>query len=475
MRNISIVVACVVTAVLRGGAAETPRETLVREFMTAGGVPGVVVAVVKGDSVLYRQAFGVSDLRRGTPMTLGTCMELGSIGKAFTAEVIIDLHRRRLLDLADPITRHLRDAPASWSGITIDHLLTHTSGIQNYLLDPRFRAGAYFLPAAGDDPLEAVLGGISTDSLVQLFYSLPLEFEPGWTWSYSNTGYFLLGKIAESVTREPFFAYAATELTGPLGMRRTKACEVSWKEGCLARGYVPTADGPRPARVLTSDYALSAGAWAVSGEDMIAYMKAVHRKALPSDRAGFNWRLRAPYPGHPFQYYGGRFFSTYHGKHISAHNGGTPGFSSSWMHVEEDSISIIVLANRQDYAPIDRLAWDLLAHYLPALQYPAHQVASREGEEWGEVVVAAIDSLQAGRPMPAAFAKPLRGYMESDNARGLWHWYFERGFPTAIRCVDAEISDGSRMFRYLLNTPGGVEYRLTAVVNGANELVRLSW
>lgn len=463
------------TVLIPADTTLTPQEAIVRAFMKAGEVPGLFVAVVKGDSVLFQQAFGVSDVSRHIPLTSGTCMELGSIAKAFTAEVIADLHHRNLLNLDDPITQYLPSVPSAWSDITISHLLAHSSGIQNYLLDPRFKAELYFQPDNDDNPLDGVLGEVSTDSMMSMFYSLPLEFAPGQTWSYSNTGYFLLGKVAESATHMPYFTTVEQTLTSPLGMSRTRACEESWNEGCLARGYIPTRDGLKPARVLTSSYAFSAGAWAVSGKDMIAYLKAMHRRALPADKAGLDWRLKAAFPDRPFQYYGGRFFSTYHGRHITAHNGGTPGFSSSWIYVEEDTTSIIILANRQDYAPIDHVAWDLLACYLPELRYPSDAIESPEGRKWGEVVLAAIDSVQTGGRLPSQCSQPLRSFMESENGRGLWKWYFSGGFPTLIVCVDDERSEGLRQFRFRLTASAGAEYRLTAVVNADNELIRLLW
>ncbi len=72
----------------------TPQEAMVRAFMKAGDVPGLFVAVVRDDSVLFEQAFGMADVSRQVPVTAGTCMELGSIAKAFTAEIIIDLYHR---------------------------------------------------------------------------------------------------------------------------------------------------------------------------------------------------------------------------------------------------------------------------------------------------------------------------------------------------------------------------------------------
>jgi hypothetical protein len=145
------------------------------------------------------------------------------------------------------------------------------------------------------------------------------------------------------------------------------------------------------------------------------------------------------------------------------------------MYVEEDTTSVVVLANRQDDALIDRLAWDLLAHYLPVLEYPSVEIDSPEGREWGRVVLGAIEAVRAGRSVPSVCSKPLRMFLESESGRGVWQWYFARGFPTSIACVDVEDIGGARQYHFRLGGPGVDEYRLTAVVDDNNELVRLFW
>lgn len=381
-------------------------EIVIQRFIVENKVPGIFVAVVQGDSVLYQKGFGLADRLNGIPVTAATCMELGSISKVFTAEAMYYLHNTGLLNIQDPICKYLPNAPASWSGITIQHLLSHTSGIQNYLLDPRFKVAAYFTNEK-EPEAESFFITITPDEMVELFYSLPLEFSPGTTWSYSNTGYYLLGKIGEAVTGQPFFEFVKDKVTVPLQMCHTKANELAAKEQCLAKGYFQKDSFLITSRILHSNYAFSAGAWASTGQDMIRYLKAIHKGNLPSDRAGFDWR-KPPFNDElPFTYNGGRFYTTFHGQHIISHNGGTPGFSSSWIYVVEKNTSIIILMNRQDYAAIDQLAWEILSFYEPSLEYPQEE---RLGEAEGkrvQKVMAVLNALKSNTSYPSGLAKPL--------------------------------------------------------------------
>src|SRR5215204_66872 len=283
-------------------------DDLARHFMATNQIRGMFVAVVKGDSVLYQNSFGITNEKIGTVLTNTTCMELGSVSKAFTAEVIYQLQNENLLSLDDSITKYLPGAPDNWANIKIRHLLTHTSGIQNYLQDPRFKAREYFIGAT-DSISDHFFRTVSTDSMTNMFYSLPVEFIPGTSWAYSNTGYYLLGKIAEAVTGVTFFDLVKNRVTGPFNMHQTMANEQALQKGCLTADYFHSDAGIVRVHTLTSNYAFSAGAWATTGHDMINYLKAIHRKALPSDMAKFNRRSLLNH-GLPFAYEGGRFYST---------------------------------------------------------------------------------------------------------------------------------------------------------------------
>jgi CubicO group peptidase (beta-lactamase class C family) len=456
------------------GFSQSP-DIYVHQFMKEGSVPGVFVAVVKRDSILFEKGFGFANVNKRLQVTRQTCMELGSISKAFTDETILYLNRRGLLQLDDPITKYFPDAPPSWSSITIEHLMEHSSGIQNYLLSAQFKASNIFNYSPADTQALFFLDKISTDSMIRLFYSLPLEFKPGETWSYSNTGYYLLGKIVERATRKPFFELVKEVFTGPLKMTQSKANELAADNGCLSPGYFYTPEGLKTAPILTSRYAFAAGAWSTSGNDMIEYMKAVHLHRLPSDKVGSNWRDLPPTYELPFTYHCGRFYSIYHGKHLYLHDGGTPGFSSSWIYLREEGISIIVLANRQDYAPIDRLAWNILSLYTPSLKYKNDSLHGNLDQKYSRVLMSIVQAIQNNKELPEGLSHPFHLFLNSENGRGLWKWVFEKGYPTACACNDEERLRGANAYRFTLTAHAGLVYRVTVIVNSHGEVTQLLW
>lgn len=449
-------------------------EKIIKTFLGKNKVPGMFVAVVRGDSVLYQNSFGMAELHKGIPVTTSTCMELGSISKVFTAEAIYHLHHAGLLNIQDSIKKYLPGAPASWADITIQHLLSHTSGIPNYLLDPRFQAAAYFTNS-NEPAAEQFFNTVTSDSMVRLFYSLPLEFRPGFTWSYSNTGYYLLGKIAETVTGKRFFELVTNKVTGPLQMSHTKANELAEKEKCLAQGYFLKDTVFAPARVLHSNYAFSAGAWATTGQDMIAYLKAIHQRGLPSDKAGFDWRKPPANDGLPFTYNGGRFYTRFHNMNIISHNGGTPGFSSSWIYAVEKNTSVIILMNRQDYAPIDQLAWEVLSSVEPSLKYPTKKRSGRIEKRMEQKVLAILAAVEKSKPLPPGLSKPLEFLLQSENGKGYWKWYFDRGFPKAAYCVDVEEIGRGKLYRFLLPLSKETVYQLALLQNEKGEITQIRW
>jgi len=433
---------------------------MIDEFMKAGKVPGLFVAVVKNDSVLFQYSVGKADDRSGVPVSENTCFELGSVIKAFTAEIILQLKYEHKLNLDDAITKYFPDAPATWSSVTIRHLLDHTSGIRNYLLDPRF-----------NNPFSPV----SIDSMIHLFYTLPLEFKPGTTWSYSNTGYYLLGKISEIVSGKSYFDLLTETILLPLQMKQTQQNERASANGCLAKGYTQIDNGVKSTGVLMSSFAFSAGGIATSGADMVQYLKAINRKSLPSDIANDDWRHYTASYDLPFDYHEGRFYSIFHGKHIISHNGGTPGFSSSWFYVLEDTISIIVLINRSDYAPIDNLAWDILSQYDHDLIYPNKKLNSPNEKSLPLLPMRVLNAIKTNKLIPGGLTPPLKILLESENGRNMWKWIFEKGFPASIECVDEETINKSKILRFRVNNSAQPQQRLTVLFNEKNELAQMSW
>ena len=470
--NICITIILVIATACR--SINASNESAVSEFMQEGNIPGLFLAVVKSDSVLYSRGFGIMDIESKNPLTGNTPMEIGSISKAFTAEAIIELVHQKRIRLTDPITKYIKNAPDSWNQIQINHLLTHSSGIQNYLNDPRFLAEKYFMPKTGNLFNESTLKEFTADTLLKMFYSLPLEFAPGQNWSYSNTGYVLLGHIIESITGEDYFDYTQSILMVPAGMRNTKSNNKASLSGNKSKGYIHTATGLREAMILDDEYAFSAGTWSVTGEDFIKYLKAFHKKKLPSDQAGYDWYLDT-HSEHPYSYNGGRFFHSYRGRHYVYHNGGTPGFSSSWIHNTEDTISVIIMINIQDYAPIDQLAHKIMTHYVRDSSFPTKRVKTLESELWEGRISGLVDSILSNKNLPDICTYPLMTFLNSENGKGLWNWFFANRIPESFECIDIDESGPFTQYYFRIRSKDHQDFTVTAMINDSNKLMRLIW
>ncbi len=185
-------------------AAQTPALPEVDRFIKAElarqKIPGLSVAVLRGDSVLLARGYGFARLEHRVPATDSTLYAVGSVTKQFTAAAIVLLSQQGRLQLEDRITRYLPEGSAVWKGVTIRHLLTHTSGIQD--------------DTTLDDRRE-----YSESELVRSAAGQSVLFEPGELQSYSSTGYNLLGVIIHRVTGVFWGDFLRDHIFRPLGMR----------------------------------------------------------------------------------------------------------------------------------------------------------------------------------------------------------------------------------------------------------------
>jgi CubicO group peptidase (beta-lactamase class C family) len=204
------------------GAAQTPAlrdavDRFIRAELARQQIPGMSVAVLRGDSVILARGYGFANLEHRVPATDSTMYTVGSVSKQFTAAAIVLLSQQGRLGLEDPITRYLPEGSAVWSGVTIRHLLTHTSGIpQDTALDW----------SRDYSESEMVRSAAQT-----------LEFEPGALESYSSTGYALLGVIIHRVTGMFWGDFVRDHIFRPLGMRTARVNSDTGMVANRAAGY----------------------------------------------------------------------------------------------------------------------------------------------------------------------------------------------------------------------------------------------
>ena len=173
----------------RGSGLHLRPRRLRRQSLAAAypaGQPGAAAIVVEDGKVVLRKGYGMANLELGVPDSPEMVFELGSVTKQFTAAAILLLQERGKLSVEDDITKYLPDFPTHGQTITIEHLLTHTSGIPSYTGLPEWFA--------------KIREDLKPADVIALFKDKPLEFNPGERWAYDNSGFFLLGAIIEKVS-----------------------------------------------------------------------------------------------------------------------------------------------------------------------------------------------------------------------------------------------------------------------------------
>lgn len=296
------------------------------------GDPGATVIVVKDGRTVLRKAYGTADLASKTPLTPGTVLRLGSITKQFTAVAILMLADEGKLALNDPVTRFFPDYPTGGKVITVEHLLTHTSGIVSYTGKPDYVAGM-----GRDRTVAQMIDGFKDD---------PLEFEPGTRFKYNNSGYFLLGAIIEQVSGMPYARFLETRIFAPLGMTDTayEGFERSRAPRALGYSLRDKTYGPSEHLSMTQPYA--AGSLVSTVDDLAKWDAAVSAGKLLSPAS---WKMAfTPYkltPDTSTDYGYGWHVGTLQGTPVVDHGGGINGFRTYALRLPEQKIYVAVLAN----------------------------------------------------------------------------------------------------------------------------------
>jgi CubicO group peptidase (beta-lactamase class C family) len=187
-------------------------DSVVEAQQKAQKIPGVSLAVCRDGKIIKASGYGLANVELGVPVTPETIFQTGSVGKQFTAMAVMMLVEEGKLQLDDRMTKYIPEPPSSWQDVTIRQLLTHTSGIADY---------------GGE---EGTMGkGVinfrrdyTEGELIQAFAKMPMDFPPGQNWSYSNTGYVLLGIIIHRVTGEFYGDFLQERIFRPLGMTSTR-------------------------------------------------------------------------------------------------------------------------------------------------------------------------------------------------------------------------------------------------------------
>jgi D-alanyl-D-alanine carboxypeptidase len=365
---------CAVTVTLLPGGlaaqanAERARrlDSIASSEVTTNHAVGYVVAVTREANTLLFSSYGKAAIEGNVPMTVHTILPIGSVTKQFTAVAVLQLQDKGTLTLDDQLTRWLPELQSTAAGVTLRHLLGHTAGMKDLAEMQEVRTMRLLRnPAVSRDSVSGIVG------------RYPLQFAPGTVQRYSNTNYWLLGRVIERASGMSYEEYLQREIFSVLGMSRSSYCPASGSSGDRAVGH-GVRDGqavPIPPIVHTATFA--AGAICSTAGDLIRWLQALHggKVLSPSSYA----ELIAPTTltdGTPTRYAKGlTVWKDPRGLATIGHSGGGFGYSSQlWWHPERQ-LAVVVLTNSEPdntTTVAEALTDAVLGSPAPARAYPGN-------------------------------------------------------------------------------------------------------
>ena len=421
----SIMLLLVVTVSAVPAAGDTYSDYLNAAYPADG--PGATAIVVKDDEVLFLGARGMADLELGVPLNPDHVFRLGSITKQFTATSIMLLEQKGKLTVDDLITKHLPGYPTNGYEITIEHLLTHTSGIFSYTSIPGYMMG------------NEIRADLSTEELVDVFDDLEMDFGPGERWSYNNSGYVLLGAIIEKVSGQSYADFVEENIFEPLGMNNSHYGGSQLVPG-RASGYQAIEDGYTNAPFLSMTQPYAAGSLLSTVGDLARWNAGLFGGELLTAESVARMTTEFTLNNGEGTGYGYGFsVREINGAHVIDHGGGIHGFSTYALWMPEAGIYVAVLCNNPDNQTGPNYVVRQLAAEAAGNPLPTHTAIDLDGETLDEYVgVYTISETQSrsvtvedgrlytqrtgsGRLLALAHAKDSFFY-----ERSLSHFTFER-------------------------------------------------
>ncbi len=300
--------------------------------------PGAAVIVTRNGKTLFRKAYGMANLEHGVALQPDMPMRLASVTKQFTAAAILLLADQGKLAVTDDITQYLPNYPTHGARISIENLLTHTSGIRGYTELPGFE--------------DIAQRDMTAQQMIGFFKDKPLEFQPGERFSYSNSGYFLLGAIIEKVSGMPYAEFMEQNLFKPLQLTHTRydclACIVPHR----VQGYTLAQSTYNNAVAISMTQPYSAGALSSNVDDLATWSDAMAAGKLLKPES---WRrMFSPYVlknGTASPYGFGWFIGKIRDVDVLEHSGGIPGFATHVLRAPAQGVFIAILTNNDTQKP----------------------------------------------------------------------------------------------------------------------------
>jgi len=330
-----------------------PIDDIVTAAIERQHIPGLSIAIVKDGTLVKRAGYGLANVELGVPVNQDTRFQSASVGKQFSAALVLLLEADRKLSIDAPVANYLTGAPPAWQRITVRQLLNHTAGLADL------------------DPAIDMRKDYSEDELLASAFKVPLISTPGEKWSYSNIGYQVLGILCSKVGGKFYGDQLRERIFAPLGMSTQVIKERAIVPHRAAgydrvRGQLLNQVWVSPTMNSTAD-----GSFYLTATDLAIWSIALESDfPLSAAMRAASWSPATLTTGGTTEYGFGWHIGEVGGHRFVDHTGAWQGFNSYFVRFVDDRLAIAVLANRSGGA-VHLIADKIANHYLPGLYGPA--------------------------------------------------------------------------------------------------------
>ncbi len=332
-------------------------DSVTRTYVARKHLVGLSVGVAQDGKVVFAKGYGLAALAGRTPVTPQTMFAIGSVTKQFTCASALLLAESGRISMRDPVSKYFPNLTRA-KDITLLDLGNHVSGYRDY----------YPLDFVDREMEKAT----TADSVIAEYATKPLDFEPGTRWSYSNTGFMILGRTVEKVSGVPFGTFLEQHILAPLGMQHTRYDPESGPG--MALGYTSFALGaPVPVAREGRGWDGMAGAlWSTPTDLLVWDLALIGGKVLSPESYATLTTPRRLADGRSTGYGCGDGVNDRGDAIVLSHGGAVSGFSALNMVVPATRSAVVLLTNA-DFGSLGELGRTILAKLTPRVNVPTIQ------------------------------------------------------------------------------------------------------
>ena len=429
----SLALAAVFTLIAATVARPDEIDDLVNAEIARQHIPGLSLAVVRDGHVAKSAAYGLANVELNVPATTASVFQIQSMTKQFTATAVMMLVEEGKLSVDDPLSKHLDNTPDAWKGVTLRHLLTHTSGIKDFINEP-----------TADLRLD-----VTEEDVFKATTPRPLNFQPGDKFAYSNTNYHLLAMVIRKITAKPYGEFLRERIFQPLGMNDTRIVRLStlipnrvsgyqWRNNTRLNG----------AYVAESILAYAGGGICSTALDLAKWDAALYTdKLVKRSTLEQMWTPAKLNDGSETAAGFGWFITRVRGHRHIAHGGGhITGFTSYISRFPEDRLTVIVLCNSGG-GNTGKIARQVAGLINPALAPDKYEPIEDKEPQVAQLLRDLISKARDGKLVPEPFAPELWAAIGA-NPKAVQAMAAALGELKSLTLVQRVEQNGVRRYRY---------------------------